>query len=172
MVGDGHHIPVRVEVADDQTCLWLGDIQIRAGRLTLRGNGLAISSGVPNASGSLVICREPIDPHGTADGPKTTAGARMIHVLGGTPGGGPDAGVPERHGPAAAAQQPHAHGVRFWIDFYTLLNTANTNTRTSAPAATTAARLRDACHPRPETLEKMQAATPNITGSDAMRIEK
>jgi hypothetical protein len=52
-----------------------------------------------------------------------------------------------------------------------LLKTANISTRTSAPAAITAARLREARHPRPETLEKTPTATPYITGSDAMKIE-
>ena len=54
-----HHVPVRVEVADDQACLWLSDLLPDPGHPV--NAGLWESGNVPHADGSLVICRETIE---------------------------------------------------------------------------------------------------------------
>ena len=57
-----HDSAVRVEVADDQACLWLGQLLPDPGH-PVNAGGVEPSevSGVPYADGSLVICRETIE---------------------------------------------------------------------------------------------------------------
>jgi hypothetical protein len=57
-----HHVPVRVEVADDQARLRLGQLLPDPGNpVNAGGKEPGDVSGVPDADGSLVICREPIE---------------------------------------------------------------------------------------------------------------
>jgi hypothetical protein len=55
-----HHVPVRVEVADDQACLWLGQLLPDPGH-PVNAGGLEPGdvSGVPDADSRIVICRKP-----------------------------------------------------------------------------------------------------------------
>jgi len=56
------HDPVRIEVADDKTGLRLGQLLPDPGHpVSVGGLESGDVSGVPDADGSLVICREPIE---------------------------------------------------------------------------------------------------------------